>query len=956
MKTSLQRIAAVFAMLICSGQLVQAQMQFSNANTRLNTPAFTSGCPVAVIDFNNDGLDDIIRLKNGRSAYVEIQRTNQTFETRYLGDFSSSNGWAWAMCVADFDHNGYKDIMAGSSSQPKIMMVSNDGMTGTVTSLSGNYFVQNCTAADFNNDGWEDLFVCDDNNPAHIYLNDGAGVLNISPTTINFTLHPGNIGGDPMDSGNYGSVWTDFDNDGDLDLYIAKCRQSSSTSDGSDPRRVNVMFVNNGDGTFTENAAAYGINVAWQTWTASFGDIDNDADLDILLTNHDHESQIMQNDGTGHYTDISATAGVVLSDITPIQSVMEDFDNDGYVDILVAGSNSRFYHNNGNSTFTRVNGMFDNNAMESFGIGDLNHDGAVDIYGSYANIYTTPSNVNDVIWLNESTSGNHFFNLDLEGTISNLGAVGARAKIYGSWGVQLREVRSGEGYGTVNSSFLHFGLGNATQIDSVVISWPSGLTQVIESPQVDQFVTVRESNCIAPEAIITSAGSMVLCQGQSLVLNAPPGYDYLWSTGATTQSAEISSEGEYNVRISLSGNTGCSSVSKTVIITLSPDETPSIAAVGETTFCNGGSVIIEAPSGLNGYVWSDGSTGINAITVDHAGTFSVTIQGACATFTSTPINVVELSPTMPSADDVTLPLPGATTLTALGDSIQWYDAPGGNLLGAGNSFVTPTVTTSATYYAVNVGAYGGGVSEGGIITPLSSNQFGSTTTNSKVYFDVTAACTLRSFTVYTDTPGQRKIDLWSSSNVLLNSVMPTLVSGANVITLDFDLAVGTGYYLLTDAAYNQTLLNQNSPRLQRENNATAVVYPYAINGLVSITSNQYGNQYYFYFYDWKVEETPTYCSSDAHAVSVTVDNSTGIDQSELTASVSVNPNPADMFLNISTSMKNSRVSLMDATGRIVKEQNIDQQGILAVNEFPAGIYLLRVASAASSKVIRVVIQ
>jgi hypothetical protein len=955
MKKNLLGFTTILLVFLLGNGNLNAQFQFDNANSRLTTAAFNSGCPTTIVDWNNDGLDDIIRLKNGKSVYVEIQKTNQTFETRYFGDFSGSNGWAWAMCVADFDHNGYADIVGGAGSSCKVMMINNDGITGTLLTLDGNYFVQNCTIADFNNDGWEDLFACDDNGPSRIYINDGAGNLLPSTTTINFTLNPGNIGGDPRDSGNYGSVWTDFDNDGDLDLYIAKCRQSSNTSDGSDPRRVNVMFVNNGDGTYTEDAAAYGINIAWQTWTASFGDIDNDADLDLLLTNHDHESQIMLNDGTGHYTDISATAGVVLSDITPIQSVMEDFDNDGFMDILVAGSASRLYHNNGNNTFTRINGTFDNNDMESFSIGDLNHDGLIDIYASYANIYTTPSSINDVIWLNSSNTNTHFLNLDLEGTASNLGAIGAKAMIYGSWGVQMREVRAGESYGTVNSSMLHFGIGSATEIDSVVVQWPSGVSQVIDSPQIDQFLSVIESTCIAPEANITSPNSLVLCQGQTLQLNAPQGYEYLWSTGETTQTIQVATMGEYNVRVSPIGNTACASVSKTITVALSPDETPSIAASGETTFCNGGSVVISAPTGLNGYSWSNGATGTNSITVNQSGSYSLSIQGACATFSSTSIDVVELTPAIPSASDVFLSTPGTASLVATGDSIQWYDAPGGNLLGTGNTFSTPVLSSNTTYYAVNVNAYGGGLLNGGLASPLSTNQFGATTTNAKVYFNVNTPCTLRSFTVYTDTPGARKFDMYAANGTLLNSATATLVSGSNNITLNFNLAVGTGYYLMTDASFNQTLLGQNSPRLQRENNGGLIVYPYLIGDLVSITSNQFGNQYYFYYYNIQVEEAPAYCSSDVRAVNVVVDNSTSISEN-MNAFVGIYPNPADKFISVTTEFSSNNLTLMDAAGRIIKNQTISQSGTFGIDEVPAGIYLLRVANEKSNSVHRLVIQ
>lgn len=954
MKINLLRFLVFLFIAYFSNSNLRAQFQFSNANSRLTSSSFNSGCPTTIVDWNNDGLDDIIRLKNGRSVYVEIQHTNQTFETRYFGDFSGSNGWAWAMCVADFDHNGYADIVGGAGSSCKVMMINNDGTSGNLITLDGNYFVQNCTIADFNNDGWEDLFACDDNGPSRIYINDGAGALLPSTTTINFTLNPGNIGGDPRDSGNYGSVWTDFDNDGDLDLYIAKCRQSSNTSDGSDPRRVNVMFVNNGDGTYTEDAASYGIDIAWQTWTASFGDIDNDADLDILLTNHDHESQIMLNDGTGHYTDISATAGVILSDIMPIQSVMEDFDNDGFMDILVAGSASRLYHNNGNSTFTRVNNTFDNNDMESFSTGDINHDGAIDIYASYANIYTTPSSINDVIWLNGSTN-NHFINFDLQGTVSNLGAIGARAMIYGSWGVQMREVRAGESYGTVNSSMLHFGIGNETTIDSVVIKWPSGGSQVIESPQIDQFLTVIENTCVSPEAIITSPSSLVLCEGQNLELDAPLGYSYLWSSGETTQTIQVSNPGEFNVRISETGNNTCFSISKTITISLSPDETPTIAAVGDTTFCNGGSVVISAPSGLNGYVWSNGVTGTNLITVDQSGAYSLSIQGVCASFTSSPINVVELSPLAPATNDAFLPSPGSASLEAIGDSIQWYDAPGGNLLGTGSPFETPFISSNTTFYAVSVTGYGGGILNGGIANPLSTNQFGATTTNAKVYFNVNSPCKIISFKVHTDTPGARKFDMYSADGTVLNSVVLTLTIGENTVNADFNLEVGDGYYFMTDASYNQTLLNQNSPRLQRENNGNAVIYPYLIGDLVSITSNQFGNQYYFYYYDIEVEDAPIFCSSDPYAVNVLVDTTTSILEGSNT-SVGIFPNPADKFINVSTSYSRNNITLMDAAGRVVKNQTISQSGTFGLEDMPAGIYLLRVSNENSNSIHRLVIQ
>ena len=134
---------------------------------------------------------------------------------------------------------------------------------------------------------------------------------------------------------------------------------------------------------------------------------------------------------------------------------MQDFDNDGYLDILIAGSEWLYFKNNGNMTFTRQTTMFANNGMLSFATGDLNHDGFVDVFASYGDIYQSPSNTyDDVLYLNDRNQ-NNFIAFTLEGTQSNKGAVGARVTIYGPWGIQIREVRAGESYGTCNSSQLH---------------------------------------------------------------------------------------------------------------------------------------------------------------------------------------------------------------------------------------------------------------------------------------------------------------------------------------------------------------------------------------------------------------------------------------------------------------------------------------------------------------------
>lgn len=920
-----------------------AQTAFTNSNAKLATPSFHSGCPVTIVDWNGDGLDDIVRLNSGRYCYVEVQRTNQQFQTISLGDFG---GGAWAMTVADVDHNGYKDVLADGSGGIGLLKTNNNGTGATMSWLpNSGFFLQNATFGDFNNDGWVDIFGCDDNAPSHIYLNNGAGNFTES-SMINFALPNGSD-----NSGNYGSVWTDFDNDGDLDLYIAKCRQGVNSP--SDYRRIDVLFVNDGNNNYTEMAATYGVANGWQTWTASFGDIDNDGDLDLLATNHDHESQIFTNDGTGHYTDVTASTGFDITDITPIESVMEDFDNDGFNDLLITGSDSRFYHNNGNGTFTKIDNLFDGNNMESFAVGDLNHDGFPDVYASYATIYTNPSNINDVVWLNNRNS-NHFITFDLRGTISNHGAIGAKAIIYGAWGRQVREVRAGESYGTANSAMLHFGLGSATVVDSVVIHWPSGIDQTIVNPAVDEFVKVTENECVSPSSVVTFNGSLIVCPGQSLTLTAPAGtgYTYLWSDGSSLQTLDVTQTGEYNVQITAPGN-NCVAYSSTLNIQESPDQTPTIAAVGNVEFCNGGSVQLTGPANELSYLWSNGETTQN-ITVTQSGNYVLTIQGVCQPWSSNAIAVTAHNPAAPTAADVTLTAPGSATLTATtGTGVSWYDVnTGGTPLATGNVFNTPVVSNTTVFYAESSESFGGGTEDIGIMNNPAT--YSGNTTNALMYFDVLQNCMLQSVTVYTDLAGTRKIELRDAGNNLVNSLTVNVATGAQVIALNFALTPGTQYSLGTDEATNQTSFGYASPRFQRNN--TGVAYPYTSAGFASITGNNFGSQYYYYFYDWKIEKPLNVCTSIRVPVTVFV-TPTGITETTKNG-IHVFPNPANDKITIRLdNAATTTIKIFDQTGRLLKNEMINAaENSIDIATLAAGVYQLRLQKDNSQFMYKLIVQ
>lgn len=954
MKKIYSNILLLGGLLFNSINTLNAQISFTNANASKIPIPSNSGCPTAVVDWNGDGLDDIIRLHQGRTVYVDVQRTNNTFEMFNFGliNPNASSGWAWGMAVADLDHNGYKDVIAGGSGSGgiKVMKFDNNGQALPIIQLpSSTFFLQNLTMADFNNDGWIDIFACNDVGLSIIYLNDGAGNM-ILPANdvINFDVTSTD------DSGNYGSVWTDFDDDGDFDLYIAKCRQG--VTDITDGRRINVMFVNNGDGTYTEQAAQYNLNIHWQSWTASPGDLDNDGDLDFVITNHDAPSSILINDGTGHYSDITSTTGFSL-DITPIQSVIEDFDNDGFADIFITGDDARYFKNNGNLTFTLIPNLFNSNNMGSFAIGDLNHDGFIDIFGIYQSLYTNPTNVADVLWSN-NRNNNHFITFDLQGTTSNHDAIGTKVKIYGPWGTQVREVRAGESYGTINSAHLHFGLGQITTVDSVFILWPSGSSQTLYNVAADQFINIRENDCISPISLIS--GSNIVCDGGSTTLSADAAnVNYLWSTGATTQSIEVTEIGEYNVTVSSIDNT-CSAVSQTIFVTDNPEEPPVITYNQLLTACYGEEIILNGPSNQTAYNWSNGAQTQN-ITVTQSGIYNLTVPGACFDLVSqnVEVNIIEaINPsitTIFAADipDSELGIPGAGNL-------NWYDSPGGNLLATGNPITLDMTGGSTTLYVQAVETFGGGIFPAGKTNFTGASLYSpGANVNAKTSFTVFEPCTLKTVKVYTDRFGTREFQLFDAIGNIITTASVNVNTDTAIVQLNWELMPGD-YEIGTNGSVNQAIpgnANGTNPRLRRNNTGTGISFPYVLQDVLSITGNDVSMGAYYYFYDWQVEKFKVECTAgELVAIDVQV---TPVSVNEMNRNFyKIYPNPGNGIVNIELmNVDQTFVSVTDLSGRTVLSSIVNNQlNTLDLSTLSKGMYQVNIIQGEKQSAQKLIIQ
>ena len=168
-KTTLKKSFVIATSCLIGAFSANAQFSFTNSNSLISNLT-RSGCAISVVDINNDGLDDIVKMDQSDVLVIDLQNANGTFTNYDLGTITGGSN-VWGMALADVDHNGWKDVATGTNGTMYLVKLSWTGTTiaKTTTTLAGSYFVQNITFGDINNDGWVDLAVCDDNDFMKIY-------------------------------------------------------------------------------------------------------------------------------------------------------------------------------------------------------------------------------------------------------------------------------------------------------------------------------------------------------------------------------------------------------------------------------------------------------------------------------------------------------------------------------------------------------------------------------------------------------------------------------------------------------------------------------------------------------------------------------------------------------------------------------------------------------------------
>ncbi|WP_323787534.1 FG-GAP-like repeat-containing protein [Psychroserpens sp.] len=411
---------------------------------------------IACVDMNGDFLDDLVTISS-TNVNIREQNPGGGFTTKNITTSNANFEPTWSLAAADYNRDGYTDLLYGAGNGVTFMR--SDGTGNGFTEVSGpqDVFSQRSNFVDINQDGHLDAFVCHDVAPNVYYINDGSG---------NLTFNQGGLG-DYSSGGNYGSIWIDYDNDRDLDMFIAKCG-------GETARRMNQMHTNDGSGNYTENAAAIGLADPMQTWSSAWGDFDNDGDMDVFVGASSGSHKLMRNDG-GVFVDATAGTGISALTLTSTETVTYDFDNDGNLD-LVSGGNLLF--GDGNLNFTVHTGVFPGAGA----YGDVNNDGYIDAFNS-SNIYT-----------NNKETNNNWIKIHTVGTTSNINGIGARVEIYSDSGMQIRDVKSGDGFRYMSSMNVHFGIGSDTNISHIIVYWPNSDCETFINPAINQSFTATEGS------------------------------------------------------------------------------------------------------------------------------------------------------------------------------------------------------------------------------------------------------------------------------------------------------------------------------------------------------------------------------------------------------------------------------------------------------------------------------
>ncbi|MFT7155717.1 MAG: putative repeat protein (TIGR01451 family) [Parvicella sp.] len=509
----------------------------------------SSSWGIAWGDYDNDGFDDIYVAEYdiNRGSFLYHNNGDGTFSKETSGIVNTDGGSSIAGTWGDYNNDGHLDLFVANNIGAMNALYKNNGggnftkvTVGDIANYSG--YCHGASWVDYNNDGYLDLFVTDYMPTKFnlLYKNNGDETFTLITTAAIVQEAKYSIG----------ATWADYDNDGDMDVFVP------ATNGGS-----NSLYRNDGADVFTRMTNIGIVTDSANSVGCSWGDYDNDSDLDLFVTNTSGQNNFFyQNDGDGTFTAI--TSGLLVTDGgLSSSSNWIDFDNDGDVDLYVCNDQSdqnTMYTNNGDGTFSRLETILSENLGNSFSQAwsDFDNDGDLDL------LVGNHSNETNVFFENNAANNNNWICINLNGVNSNRSAIGARisvkANIYGVDIWQLKELsaQTGGGAGSQNSLKTLFGLGDATTIDSIIVKWPSGYRQELINQNINDCINLVEGdgiqvcgvvyhdvnqNCIQDAGEIGISGILIKVEpGNRLTTTDVNGaYQFFLETGAYSVSQEL---------------------------------------------------------------------------------------------------------------------------------------------------------------------------------------------------------------------------------------------------------------------------------------------------------------------------------------------------------------------------------------------------------------------------------
>ncbi|MEL6803787.1 MAG: CRTAC1 family protein, partial [Bacteroidota bacterium] len=395
-------------------------------------------------DYDNDGDLDLFIANNVRAENHLYQNNGSGgFSLVNAGELSTYNGYCHSASWVDYDNDGWLDLFVADYMPTRFNQLYHNERDGTFTKADQTPIMlearstMSATWGDYDNDGLMDLFVPntqDDNNS--LYHNDGNGAFT--------KIKTGDI---VTDGGNsVGASWGDVDNDGDLDLYVTNASN-----------QANFFYLNNGDGTFTRNTSSLIATEKGHSFGSAWGDIDNDGDLDLFVT-QDNGNQNRMYVNLGNFEFVVQNQLILNEDSeNSASAALADYDNDGDLDIFVANNNYQ------------VNTLYNNKRGQC----------------------------------------NSWKCVKLIGNNSNRSAIGAKirikANIYGQDTWLMREISAQTGGVSAQSTLkAYFGLGDASTIDSMVIEWPSSYLQYRTNVPINECEEITE-----PEGVLITGVTFI---------------------------------------------------------------------------------------------------------------------------------------------------------------------------------------------------------------------------------------------------------------------------------------------------------------------------------------------------------------------------------------------------------------------------------------------------------------